>query len=128
MHDKFKIWLSVGGHVELDEDPMEAAVREVKEEVGLSINIPGDISPSPESGFIPLLAPRFLCRHRVSDTHEHVCFVYFATADTEQIADSVLDHEKDAETKWVTKEELDKMDLVPNVRFYAKEALKALAS
>jgi len=26
-HDKFKIWLSVGGHVELNEDPNEAAPR-----------------------------------------------------------------------------------------------------
>ncbi len=41
MHDKFKIWLSVGGHVELDEDPIEAAVREVKEEVGLDVTIVG---------------------------------------------------------------------------------------
>ena len=36
-HDKYKIWLGVGGHIELDEDPNQAAVREVKEEVGLDI-------------------------------------------------------------------------------------------
>lgn len=36
-HDKNKIWRSVGGHIELDEDPNEAAVREVKEEVGLDV-------------------------------------------------------------------------------------------
>jgi len=29
-HDKYKIWLSVGGHIELDEDPNQAAIREVK--------------------------------------------------------------------------------------------------
>ena len=34
LHDKYNIWLSVGGHIELNEDPMEAAIREVKEEVG----------------------------------------------------------------------------------------------
>lgn len=28
-HDKYKIWLSVGGHIELDEDPNQAALREV---------------------------------------------------------------------------------------------------
>ena len=38
-HDKLKIWMSVGGHVELDEDPVEAALREVKEEVGLDITL-----------------------------------------------------------------------------------------
>ena len=38
-HDKLKRWLSVGGHIELYEDPSEAAVREVKEEVGLDVEL-----------------------------------------------------------------------------------------
>ncbi len=37
VHDKFKFWLSIGGHIELDEDPIEAAYREVKEEVGFTL-------------------------------------------------------------------------------------------
>lgn len=35
-HDKYKVWLMVGGHIELDEGPEEAALREVQEEVGLA--------------------------------------------------------------------------------------------
>ena len=38
-HDKYGIWLSVGGHIELDEDPVQAALREVKEEVCLNIEL-----------------------------------------------------------------------------------------
>ncbi|MEK6836116.1 MAG: NUDIX domain-containing protein [Nanoarchaeota archaeon] len=38
-HDKYKIWLSVGGHIELDEEPNEAVIREVKEEVGLNVEL-----------------------------------------------------------------------------------------
>jgi 8-oxo-dGTP pyrophosphatase MutT (NUDIX family) len=38
-HDKYGIWLSVGGHIELDEDPNQAALREVKEEVGLDTEL-----------------------------------------------------------------------------------------
>ena len=37
MHDKYHFWMSVGGHIEIDEDPNQAAVREVKEEVGLDV-------------------------------------------------------------------------------------------
>ena len=37
LHDKYNLWLSVGCHIELDEDPNQAAIREVKEEVGLDI-------------------------------------------------------------------------------------------
>jgi ADP-ribose pyrophosphatase YjhB (NUDIX family) len=43
-HDKYKIWLSVGGHIEAGEDPTEAAIREVKEEVGLDIKLVGDVA------------------------------------------------------------------------------------
>ncbi len=36
-HNKYRYWLSVSGHIELNEDPNHAALREVKEEVGLDI-------------------------------------------------------------------------------------------
>lgn len=130
MHDKHNIWLSIGGHIELDEDPVEAAIREVKEEVGLDVKIIGD-AHGPLHGvkenreYKYLIPPRYVGRHPVSDTHEHIAFVYFATSDTDVILDSTSAHEQ-AETRWVSREEIDTMDLVPNVRFYALEALKEL--
>ncbi len=128
MHDKYKIWCSVGGHIELDEDPIQAAHREVKEEVGLGIVLVGKNIPSfDERDFSILMPPQFLGRHRTSPTHEHVVFVYFATSSTDQISDSVSEHERSA-TRWVTKEELDDMDLVPNIKFYAQKALEELSS
>jgi 8-oxo-dGTP pyrophosphatase MutT (NUDIX family) len=133
MHEKYNFWLSIGGHIELDEDPIEAAIREVKEEVGLDVQISGvahgiDEEKPENRGYKYLIPPRYLGRHPVNDTHEHITFVYFATTDTDVINDSVLDHEKGAETKWMTMEELNQIDLVPNVRFYATEALKELGS
>ena len=38
-HEKYGFWIHVGGHVELDEDPVTAAIRECKEEVGLDVTI-----------------------------------------------------------------------------------------
>jgi 8-oxo-dGTP pyrophosphatase MutT (NUDIX family) len=130
MHDKAHIWMSVGGHVELHEDPVEALVREVKEEVGLDIHIEG-VAYGPSSGtsenrhYRYLIPPRHLGRHPVSSTHEHLVLVYYATSDTDKVSNSLDEHEQ-AETRWVTMEELKNMDLVPNVRFYAEEALKEL--
>jgi 8-oxo-dGTP pyrophosphatase MutT (NUDIX family) len=127
MHDKYHIWCSVGGHIELDEDPIQAAHREVKEEVGLDIVLVGkDIPIFDNDDFKVLMPPVYLGRHRTSQTHEHVVFVYFATSATDQITDPLSEHER-AETRWVTKEELATMDLVPNMRFYAQEALKELS-
>ena len=125
VHDKFKIWLSVGGHVELDEDPVQAGLREVKEEVGLDVEIVGNLEPEPDHDFIPLITPRYLGRHKYSDTHDHVTFIYFAKANADTILESQSAHEK-AETKWVSREELSTMDLKPNILFYATKALEEL--
>lgn len=125
-HDKYNIWGSVGGHVELDEDPNEAAVREVKEEVGLDIKLADDLrvfeyTTEKRSELIP---PKFMCRVRMSPTHEHITMTYFATSETDQV--NVGSHEAKTEWKWVTAEELEVMDLIPDMKFYAKQALKEL--
>lgn len=126
MHDKYKIWLSVGGHIELDENPIEAAIREVKEEVGLNIEILDSKKlPEKEFDYESLLVPRYLGSHTVNDTHKHIVFVYFAKADSDGISDSKMEHER-TKTCWATKEELEKMNLRPNILFYAKKALEEL--
>lgn len=129
-HDKYKIWLSVGGHIELDEDPNEAAVREVKEEVGLEVKIAGEPPSFKEDmeGYKELIPPRFLNRHSIDKNHEHVTMVYFATSETEEIKPS--DEEKSEEWKWFTREELDdeSYDFRENIRFYAKRALEELVT
>lgn len=126
MHDKFKQWMSVGGHIELHEDPVEAAHREVKEEVGLDIELVGnqkvfhDFDHSRE-----LTPPVALNRHRVSETHEHVTLVYFARAKRTAVKAQYEDDRSD-ECRWCTKEEVEVMDLWPSVRAYALAALEKL--
>lgn len=38
-HARNRMWLPPGGHIEPDEDPVEAALREVQEETGLTVEI-----------------------------------------------------------------------------------------
>lgn len=127
VHDKLKIWLSVGGHIELDEDPVQAAIREVKEEVGLDIKLVESAKIPEDANYKGLITPKFLGMHQVNDVHSHIVFVYFATSKTDIINDSMNEHEK-SETKWCTKEEVKSMGLRPNIEFYALEALKELSS
>ena len=61
-------------HIELNEDSNEAALREVKEEVGLSVKLWDGNRKFTEwsekhKELIPLVA---LNRHRVTEIHEHV--------------------------------------------------------
>lgn len=127
VHDKYKKWMSVGGHIELGEDPIEAAHREVKEEVGLDIELIGNpeifesIDHSRE-----LIPPVALNRHPTAKPgHEHVTLVYFARAKSDKTKVTYAD-DKSEECRWCTKEEVKKMDLWPNVRAYALAALERL--
>ena len=45
-HRQLDKWLPLGGHVELDEDPEQAALREAKEESGLDVELLGE-RPAP---------------------------------------------------------------------------------
>lgn len=128
-HDKYKKWFAVGGHIELDEDPTQAAVREVKEEVGIDIVLskPEQSWNSEES--TDLLPPVFLNRHHLEkgNSHEHISFVYFATSPTQDIVEG--ENENGGGFHWFTKEEL-KIDetILPRVKFYALKALETLGN
>ena len=130
LHDKYNIWLSVGGHIELNEDPMEAAIREVKEEVGLEIKLIGEIIQTEQgerSGYKELLPPRFLNRHRINETHEHITFVYFARSDDDTVI--VSGDDRSDEWKWFTLQDLEDpaYALQPSIKQYARHALKELS-
>src|SRR3989344_9185217 len=73
-HDKYKVWLAVGGHIELDEDPTQAALREVKEEVGLDVELWIDHSTpiAADDRIKSLTPPAYMNRHHVPPTHEHI--------------------------------------------------------
>ena len=123
-HDKYKIWLSVGGHVELDEDPTQAAVRVVKEEVGLDITLwdGNKLLSIDKPDFTELVPPISMNRHPINDTHTHISMIYFATATT----DVVVPEKETDEWRWLTKEELETFDLREDIKFYAQKAIAIL--
>ena len=129
MHKKLGIWLQPGGHVELHEDPIEAVMREAKEESGLDVELVGKAPESMETKFgaRELMAPRYMNRHFFDEahTHEHIDMVYFARAKS----DAAVPEEGGGEVRWLTKEELldPSLDLLPDVRKYALAALEELA-
>lgn len=128
IHDKHKIWLPPGGHIELDEDPVQAALREVKEEVGLAVTLLGESETIPGDKGVNLAPPRFLNRHRINDTHEHIAHIYFATSTSRTVSEG--EEEKSGGLHWFTRTELadPSFGVTPEVRFYASAALTAAGS
>lgn len=121
-HDKYKTWLGVGGHIELDEDPVTTAIRECKEEVGLTVRIlsAAETHTWPE-GRKELALPIALNMHPINAAHTHISFMYAATTDS----DVVVPENADDEWLWLTKDELDtREDINPDIRHYALTALK----
>ncbi len=118
----------MGGHIELNEDPNQAAVREVKEEVGLDIKLAGMTTPFKLKDYTELIPPKFLYRSPINDTHEHVTMVYFATSESNQTTES--DDEKSNGLHWFTNGELDdpKWEVKDDIKHYAKAALQELGT
>lgn len=132
-HDKYKIWLSIGGHVELHEDPTEAVIREAREEVGLDIALwdsrtSDTISDDYYRELIPPVSMgRHTALHPTSKSHEHIPFVYFGTVDSDVIT-VTNEGDRSDEWRWFTKEEIETLDLLKNVKVYALLALETLAT
>ncbi len=126
MHDKYKIWLAPGGHIEPNEDPNQAAIRETKEETGLDVTLFSwhVIPPDDDSEYKELIPPRFMNIHPITPNHRHVSLVYFARSIEGDLNPTGSDVSK--ELRWFTKEELEenKEGIKKSIVHYALTALR----
>ena len=123
LHRKLGKWLPLGGHIELDEEPEIAALREAKEESGLDVELIGERPPTTEPGTRALIAPRFLDIHRISDTHEHIGMIYFARPKAGALALAAEEHH---DIRWVSSAELDTLQPTMSnaVKWYCRKAIE----
>ena len=122
-HRNLNKWLPLGGHIELDEDPETAALREAKEESGLEVELLGERPPTTEPGTRALIAPRFLDIHRISATHEHIGMMYWARPKHGTLTLFASEHH---EIRWCSAEELNTLQppMTEAVKWYCRTALK----
>jgi 8-oxo-dGTP pyrophosphatase MutT (NUDIX family) len=122
-HRNLNKWLPIGGHIELDEDPEVAALREAKEESGLEVELLGERPPTTESGTRALIAPRFMDIHRISDTHQHIGMMYWARPKKGTLKLSPSEHH---DIRWCSTADLDGLQppMSEAVKWYCRAALK----
>jgi 8-oxo-dGTP pyrophosphatase MutT (NUDIX family) len=125
MHKKHHHWYGLGGHVENNEDPVEAAIREAKEEAGIDVTI-----FSPKKNLLrldwanELIAPVLLFDQKIDarenePEHRHTDCIYFGT--TGDPSKVVMQEE----FRWCSRVDLDSMDIQPDTRYIVEEAFRA---
>jgi len=124
-HRKLDKWLPLGGHIELDEDPEQAALREAREESGFEVELLGERPPTTEPGTRALIGPRFLDIHRITDTHEHIGLIYWARPKAGRMALAEAEHHQ---IRWCTAEELDQLHppMSNAVKWYCRKAIEEI--
>lgn len=129
-HDKYDKWLAVGGHIELDEDPNQAVLREVKEEAGLDVELVGQLPKfqTENNSYKELLPPRYMNIHDINPTHKHVSLIYFAKSESDKVIDEGREQSKGY--KWFTKKDLEDNHegISESIKFYALKAVEELGA
>lgn len=100
-HNKIGLWLYPGGHVDPNEAPAEAAVREVVEETGVQAVVLGEATFA-HAAVASHAAPWAVIEMDVTDSkdgqHRHIDFVYVCRASGGDLAAQL---EEVASARWV---------------------------
>ncbi|MGH3697497.1 MAG: NUDIX hydrolase [Pseudonocardiaceae bacterium] len=118
-HPRLGKWMLPGGHVEPNENPAEAALREVAEETGLAARLlPGPGLDEPRgANDLSVIAPLWIVEQQVSAErrepapHVHVDHLYLAIAEaTEPVSDAELPF------AWYPADQLAAVDMFEDTR------------
>lgn len=108
-HKKFNKWVQPGGHIEDEETPEEAALRETYEETGIKVKLLGERFPREDDFIKPLGIQKN--RNKEGDVHIDIIYAGVPVNDVEgHISDESID------LHWFTRKELDYIDLFPDIK------------
>lgn len=121
-HRKLDVWLQPGGHVEHDENPWQAVIREIHEETGYEVDQLEVLHP-----FAPLQSlvhdnqhptPAILNTHEIGTGHWHsdLSFVFVAASDPRHPPAQG----ESTELRWVELAEIDAAGVMPDLATIAK--------
>lgn len=123
------MWLPPGGHIDDNETPDEAVVREIKEETGLDVELLGSESrPDPADGKVRFLKrPALVQLENIDDPkgfHQHVDLIYFCrpTGGKLRLAAGELDC-----VRWFSPDDLGSAEIVEEVRDTGRRAISEVS-
>ena len=121
-HRKLGMWLPPGGHIEKDELPDDAAVREVLEETGIKVELVGERREDVTDP-VQLHRPAGVQLENIGPEHQHIDLIYFARPGGP--VEIHADYNKDR-VGWYGPEHWDEMRVNDEVTGWCERALAAL--
>lgn len=117
-HKKLKRWVQPGGHIEPFENPIEAAIREVKEETGIDISyISKNIKKIDKYGkFIPLptfIMEQTILKYKNCPEHYHLDIQYVIKINEQKV---LHDSKESRNIGWFTKKQALKLPIHEDTR------------
>lgn len=120
-HRKMQKWLPPGGHLDPNETPPEAAIREAKEETGLDIEIISQENVWVEQWNAKSFERPYLCLledippHGDHPAHQHMDMIYLA----KPIGGQVKENPRETDgARWFTLEDVEKLH--PDVEIFVE--------
>ncbi|TRX37816.1 NUDIX domain-containing protein [Flavobacterium sp. ZT3R18] len=119
-HKKFDRWMVPGGHIEPCENQVEAAIREAREETGLSIKLFSFLHAENKVNDSEwVLAPEYFYQQQIpastlEESHYHLDFAYLAFANEVEFT---FNSNETKDIKWVDLEEALNFNLFDGTRF-----------
>lgn len=126
-HKKYDLWLQPGGHIEPDENPIQAAIREAEEETGI------DISPFLQPGerideyAFPFPAPAFMVEEKIppyGDTPEHFHLDMVYVIHLPDVVEARLEIDKANDIGWFTREEARNLKTFKNTQWMLDQLMQ----
>jgi 8-oxo-dGTP pyrophosphatase MutT (NUDIX family) len=125
-HKKFDKWMVPGGHVEINENQVEAAIREANEETGLNIRLFSFLHKEhcvidskwilPSEYFYEQLIPETV----KEKSHFHLDFAYLAFSDDTEL---ILNRKETKDIKWVNLQDSLKLNLFDGTKSIINEII-----
>ncbi len=111
-------WTQPGGHIEENETPEEAAIREVYEETGLKITLLGEHFPREDD----LIRPLGIQCNRKINGDKHIDIIYVGIPNNLEASLKISSESTDI--GWFTRKQLEEMPVFPDIKITFDYILK----